>query len=93
MVDVAYTTNKKIVRFSTCVPINQEMFFGDPELLRRAAAIFRYCRIFYLVLDYHKAFSAYNSVATYLSKNPLLNVVSPAVHLKELCLVFWRGDR
>lgn len=81
LIDAAYFTEKKISSFRITGKLDLSVF-ENTELIRRAAVVFRNCRV--LELDFSPQSPFHDK--DHIRKGPLFDMLSSAVHLKSLTL-------
>lgn len=81
LIDAAYLTEKKISSFRITGKLYLSAF-ENSELIRRAAVVFRNCRVLELDFSPHSQFHDND----HIRKGPLFDMLSSAVHLKNLTL-------
>lgn len=87
LINATYLAGSKLTSFRMTGMNTEEIVdqsvFENTELLQRAAAVLRNCK----VLELHLGIDS-NEAVDKFKTNPLLNVLAPAEHLEELCLGF-----
>lgn len=81
LIDAAYFTKKKLNSFRITGKLDLSVFENN-ELIRRAAVVFRDCRV--LELDFSPQSPFHDN--DYIRKGPLFDMLSSAVHLESLTL-------